>query len=285
MSLLIEAANVSKQYGDFNALKDINLEVETGRIVGLIGPNGAGKTTLLKAILGLANVDGDLKVLDLDPVAQRTELLSQVCFIADTAILPRWLKVKDAIDYVDGIHPKFDRTKAESFLAKTKINKNKRIATLSKGMITQLHLALVMSIDAKLLVLDEPTLGLDIIYRKAFYEELLNNFFDNDRTIIITTHQVEEIEHILTDLIFIQDGELVLQSNMDKIAEQFVQVDVATSKIEEARQLNPISESSRLGGAQFIFESSNHERYEELGTIGIPSISDLFVAKLSSGAA
>jgi len=285
MSLLIEASNVSKQYGDFNALNNINLDVETGRIVGLIGPNGAGKTTLLKAILGLANVDGDLKVLGLDPIEQRTELLSQVCFIADTAILPRWMKVCDAIDYVEGVHPKFNRTKAEAFLAKTKINKNKRIATLSKGMITQLHLALVMAIDAKLLVLDEPTLGLDILYRKAFYEELLNNFFDNDRTIIITTHQVEEIEHILTDLVFIQDGELVLQSDMDQIAEQFVQVDVTSSKVEEARSMNPISESSRLGGAQFIFESADHQQFETLGTIGIPSISDLFVAKLSNGAA
>ncbi len=282
MSLLIEASNVHKRYGDVTALADINFNVAPGRIVGLIGPNGAGKTTLLKAVLGLANVEGNLRVLDLDPVEQRTELLEQVCFIADTAILPRWLKVKDAIDYVEGVHPRFNRDKAEQFLAKTKIGRNKKVSQLSKGMITQLHLALVMAIDAKLLVLDEPTLGLDIIYRKAFYEELLNNFFDNDRTIIITTHQVEEIEHILTDLIFIKDGQFVLETDMETIGERFVQVDVNSSQIDEARALNPLYESSRLGGASFIFENADMSQLEALGHCGIPSVADLFIAKLST---
>lgn len=282
MSLLIEASNVNKRYGDVAALSDVNFNVPAGRILGLIGPNGAGKTTLLKAILGLANVDGNLKVMGLDPVNQRTQLLEQVCFIADTAILPRWLKVKDAIDYVAGVHPRFNREKAEAFLAKTKIGRNKKVSQLSKGMITQLHLALVMAIDAKLLVLDEPTLGLDILYRKAFYEELLNNFFDNDRTIIITTHQVEEIENILTDLVFIKDGQLVLETDMESIGERFVQVDVNSSLIEQARSLKPIYETSRLGGASFIFDGADIDQLEQLGHTAIPSVADLFVATLSN---
>ena len=282
MSLLIEASNVNKRYGDVAALSDVNFNVPAGRIVGLIGPNGAGKTTLLKAILGLANVDGNLNVMGLDPVNQRTQLLEQVCFIADTAILPRWLKVKDAIDYVAGVHPRFNREKAEAFLAKTKIGRNKKVSQLSKGMITQLHLALVMAIDAKLLVLDEPTLGLDILYRKAFYEELLNNFFDHDRTIIITTHQVEEIENILTDLVFIKDGQLVLETEMETIGDRFVQVDVNSSLIEQARSLKPIYETSRLGGASFIFDGVSTEQLQQLGHTAIPSVADLFVATLSN---
>ena len=212
MANVISAKNVNKSYGDFKALNDVNFELEKGRILGLIGPNGAGKTTLLKAVLGLTNYSGDLKVLGLDPHKQRDELMQRVCFVADVAVLPRWIKVSQAIDFVEGVHPKFNRELCEKYLKETKIKRDSKVKALSKGMVAQLHLALIMAIDADLLILDEPTLGLDILYRKSFYESLLNDYFDSERTIIITTHQVEEIEHILSDLVFIQDGEIVLRS-------------------------------------------------------------------------
>ncbi|VUD53019.1 Ribosome-associated ATPase [Thalassocella blandensis] len=280
MEHIIKARGLRKYYGKKIALHNIDLDIGAGRIVGLIGPNGAGKTTALKGILGLAEVDGHLEVLGMDPHKQRTQLLEQVSFIADTAILPRWLKVNEAVEYVAGVHPRFNREKAQEFLSKTQIRRESKISTLSKGMITQLHLALIMAIDSKLLVLDEPTLGLDIIYRKQFYTTLLNDYYDEEKTILVTTHQVEEIETILTDLIFINEGELILNSSMDEIGERFVEVHVSNAKKEDALALNPLSVSSRLGGYTMIYENGNREQLEALGSLHTPSISDLFIAKI-----
>ncbi len=284
---LITINNLCKSYGDKRVLDGIDLQIKKGRIVGLIGPNGAGKTTALKCLLGLSTFDGEIDVMGLNPLKQRTKLLEQVCFIADTAILPAWLKVSQALEYLQGIHPQFDLAKANRFLSNTSINSNQKISQLSKGMITQLHLALVMAIDAKVLVLDEPTLGLDILYRKQFYSTLLNDYFDEDRTIIITTHQVEEIEGLLTDLLFIRDGKIILNREMEDLESHFIEVEVRADKVETARSLNPIGERSVLGGSAFIFEDTDEhstilETLEELGNLSTPSIADIFVAKMQN---
>jgi ABC-2 type transport system ATP-binding protein len=277
---IVRARGLSKRYGNTVALDRVDLQIPAGRIVGLIGPNGAGKTTALKAILGLTEFDGELSVLGLDPRTHRTELMNQVCFIADVAVLPRWLRVGEAIDFVAGIHPRFSRAKCEAFLARTKIKPTQRVRELSKGMIVQLHLALVMAIDAKLLVLDEPTLGLDILYRKEFYETLLNDYFDHEKTILVTTHQVEEIERILTDLIFIKDGRIVLDASMDAVGERYAEVMVAPDKADSARALKPLSERQIFGKSIFLFDGIDHARLATLGELHKPSIADLFVATM-----
>ncbi len=282
MSTVIKAKGLSKAYGKSKVLDGVDFNIEAGRIVGLIGPNGAGKTTALRCLLGLSSCDGELNVLGLDPRKQRTELLKQVCFIADTAILPQWLKVSQAIEFLEGVHPNFNVDKAREFLTKTNIEQHKKVSQLSKGMITQLHLALVMAIDVKVLVLDEPTLGLDILYRKQFYTTLLNDYFDEERTIIITTHQVEEVEGLLTDLLFIKNGRLILEAEMENIESQFVELEVRGESVEQARSLGPISERSVLGGSAFIFENGDQESLSELGKVRTPSIVDLFVAKMQA---
>lgn len=280
---VVNANNVNKRYGDHQALKNINFSIEPGRIVGLIGPNGAGKTTLLKGLLGLASVEGELSVLGFNPAKQRTQLIEQVSFIADTAIMPRWLKVSQAVDYVAGVHPRFNREKAQHFLAKTNIKSNSRVSALSKGMITQLHLALVMAIDSRLLVLDEPTLGLDIVYRKQFYNALLSDYFDEQKTIVITTHQVEEIENILTDLMFINRGELVLDLPMESVAERFTELSVSNAQKAAVEQAgyHAISEQQRLGGVSMLFENVASELLAPFGQVRTPTIADLFVAKVN----
>ncbi|MEZ5461531.1 ABC transporter ATP-binding protein [Dokdonella sp.] len=280
MSAVVHARGLSKSYGATVALNAVNFEIETGRIVGLIGPNGAGKTTALKAILGLSEYDGELSVLGLDPKTQRPALMEQVCFIADVAVLPRWIRVGQAIDFVAGVHPRFSRTKCEAFLANTKIKPQMRVRELSKGMIVQLHLALVMAIDARILVLDEPTLGLDILYRKTFYENLLSEYFDENKTIIVTTHQVEEVEHILTDLIFIRNGELVLNASMDEISERYAEVMVNPDKADAARALGPLNERQIFGKSIFLYDGVDKARLAELGELHKPSIADLFVATM-----
>jgi ABC-2 type transport system ATP-binding protein len=277
---IVRAKGLSKRYGTTVALDHVDLEIAAGRVVGLIGPNGAGKTTALKAILGLTEFDGELSVLGLDPRTHRTELMQQVCFIADVAVLPRWLRVGEAVDFVAGVHPRFSRERCEAFLARTKIKHTQRVRELSKGMIVQLHLALVMAIDAKLLVLDEPTLGLDILYRKEFYETLLNDYFDHDKTILVTTHQVEEIERILTDLIFIRDGKIALDASMDAVGERYAEVLVAPDKAEAARALKPMSERQIFGKSIFLFDGIDHARLAALGELHKPSVADLFVATM-----
>ena len=280
MSAVVQARGLSKRYGAKVALDNVDFSIDSGRIVGFIGPNGAGKTTALKAILGLSEFDGDLRVLGLDPRSQRAQLMEQVCFIADVAVLPRWLRVGEAIDFVAGVHPRFSREKCERFLAGTKIARSMRVRELSKGMIVQLHLALVMAIDARLLVLDEPTLGLDILYRKTFYESLLSDYFDEEKTIIVTTHQVEEIEHILTDLIFISDGRIVLDSSMEAIADRYTEIMVNPDKADAARALGPLNERSIFGKSIFLFDGIDRARLAELGELHKPSIADLFVATM-----
>ena len=276
---VVSARNLRKAYGSKLALNDTSFDIETGKIIGLIGPNGAGKTTALKAILGLVPFDGDLKVLGLDPRKQRDELMNEVCFIADVAVLPRWIRVKEAIDFVDGIHPRFDRAKCERFIANTKLNPNLRVREMSKGMIVQLHLALVMAIDAKLLVLDEPTLGLDILYRKQFYQRLLEDYFDEQKTIIITTHQVEEIENILTDVMFIRDGKIVLTAAMDEVAERYTEVLASAEHVEAARALKPIDERALpFGKTVMLFDGVPRAQLAALGEIRNPGLADLFVA-------
>ncbi|HEY7774227.1 MAG TPA: ABC transporter ATP-binding protein [Marinagarivorans sp.] len=280
---IVRASNVNKNYGTHQALKNVNFTIEPGRIVGLIGPNGAGKTTLLKGLLGLAPVDGELDVLGFNPAKQRTQLIEHVSFIADTAIMPRWIKVCQALDYVAGVHPRFNREKAQYFLDKTSIKTKSRISSLSKGMITQLHLALVMAIDSRLLVLDEPTLGLDIVYRKQFYNALLSDYFDEQKTIVITTHQVEEIENILTDLMFINKGELVLDLPMDAIGERFTELSVNNTQKQAVQQagLVPINLQQRLGGVNMLFENVPREALAPFGQVRTPTVADLFVAKVS----
>jgi len=274
----IEAKGLRKAYGPTVALDRVDLTVETGRILGLIGPNGAGKTTALNAILGLIPYEGSLKVLGLDPWRQRDALMREVCFIADVAVLPRWIKVSQAIDYVAGVHPRFDRAKAEAFLAKTQIRRASRVRELSKGMVTQLHLALVMAIDAKLLVLDEPTLGLDILYRKSFYDTLLNDYFDHTRTIVVTTHQVEEVQHILTDLMFISRGRIVLDTSMEAFEERYAEVMVLPDQADAARALKPIQERQVFGRSIFLFDSADRAKLAAFGEVRTPNIADLFVA-------
>ncbi|AND68088.1 multidrug ABC transporter ATP-binding protein [Dyella thiooxydans] len=280
MNAVITARGLRKHYKNTIALDDASFTIESGRIVGLIGPNGAGKTTALKAILGLTPFEGELHVLGLDPRTQRNKLMEQVCFIADVAVLPRWMKVHDAIDFVEAIHPRFDRAKCEALLKRTKLTPNQRVKQMSKGMIVQLHLALVMAIDARLLVLDEPTLGLDILYRKEFYQRLLEDYFDEDKTIIVTTHQVEEIEHILTDLMFIRDGKIVLDTDMDAMGDRFVEVMVSADRAEAARALRPIDERTVFGKSIFLFDGADRAVLEGLGETRRPSVSDLFVATM-----
>lgn len=280
MSTVISAKGLSKRYGKQVAVDNVSFEIPSGRIIGLIGPNGSGKTTTLKAVLGLSSYEGELKVLGLDPATQRDELMQQVCFIADVAILPRWLKVKDAIDFVAGVHPKFDRAKAERYIAHTKLKPTMKVKEMSKGMIVQLHLALVMAIDAKLLVLDEPTLGLDIMFRKQFYQNLLEDYFDEEKTIIITTHQVEEIEHILSDLMFIRDGKIVLSASMDDVADRFAEVMVNADKADAARALKPIDERQVFGKSVFLFDGVPRAQLAGLGETRNVGVADLFVATM-----
>ncbi len=270
MTAIIEARGLTKNYGDTPALRGVDLNVQPGRIVGLIGPNGAGKTTVIKAILGLTSFDGELKVLGRDPRTERNQLMNEVCFIADVAVLPRWLKVSQALDFVAGVHPRFDRKKAEEFLAKTDIRMDRRVRQLSKGMVTQLHLALILAIDARLLVLDEPTLGLDLLFRRSFYDNLLNDYFDKERTILVTTHQVEEIENILTDVIFIQHGKIVLDSPMEALGERFGQLVPAAGNVERARALKPIDERDVFGRAAMLFDGRNRAELEALGEVRTP---------------
>ncbi|MEJ2513714.1 MAG: ABC transporter ATP-binding protein [Gammaproteobacteria bacterium] len=285
MTAVIRARGLSRSYGRTRALDGIDFDVEPGRIVGLIGPNGAGKTTALKAILGLGPYDGELEVLGLDPRRQRARLMQEVCFIADVAVLPRWLKVRDALTAAEGLHPRFHRDRAEAFLAQTEIRPESRVGALSKGMVVQLHLALVMAIDARLLVLDEPTLGLDIIYRKNFYATLLNDYFDEGRTIFLTTHQVEEVEHILTDVMFISHGKLILNESMDALGEKFLELAVRPERAEEARRLAPLSERRALGREVFLFEDADRDALAALGEVRVPGIADLFVAKVQGAGA
>jgi ABC-2 type transport system ATP-binding protein len=280
MESIIHAQGICKTYGKKIALDNVSLNIPAGRIIGLIGPNGAGKTTLLKGILGLATVEGNLQVLGLNPFTERVKLLEDVSFIADTAILPRWIKVSEALDYIEGVHPKFSREKAMGFLAKTNISLNNKVKDLSKGMVTQLHLALIMAIDSKLLVLDEPTLGLDIIYRKQFYETLLNDYYDAQKTIVITTHQVEEIEGILTDLIFINNGKILLETTMDSLPNKFIELQVDAAAKDVALTYKPIHVRTILGGFSMVFEDADRVQLQGLGKITTPSVADLFVAKM-----
>jgi ABC-2 type transport system ATP-binding protein len=281
----VKASGLSKSYGTVKALDQASFEIHQGRIVGLIGPNGAGKTTALKAVLGLTSFEGKLEVLGLDPRRERHRVMQDVCFIADVAVLPKWLRVRNALDLVDRLHPRFERSRAEDFLSRTTVRMDSKIGQLSKGMVTQLHLALVMAIEARLLVLDEPTLGLDILFRKEFYKTLLNDYFDENRTILVTTHQVEEIENILTDVIFIDRGRLVLDESMDSIADRFVEVSVKPDRAEAARQLGPLSEQEMFGRRVFLFENGNAEQLRDLGEMRTPGIADLFVAKIKERSA
>jgi ABC-2 type transport system ATP-binding protein len=284
MSALIEAKALRKRYRNKLALDGVSFQVESGRIVGIIGPNGAGKTTLLKAILGLIPVEGDLSVLGLDPKAQRGELMEQVAFIADVALLPRWLRVNDAIDLTAGVHPRFRRDRCEAFLAKAGIPPTAQIKTLSKGMVTKVHLALVTAIDARLLVLDEPTLGLDIVARRQFYDGLVGDYMDGDRTVIITTHQVEEIEHLLTDLLFIDDGKIVLDTSMEAMLTRYREVIVSPDLKEAARALGPVGQREVLGRSVYLYDGADVNLLAAVGEIRQPSIADLYVALLAGGA-
>ena len=274
----IEARGLRKAFGTTIALDGINLRVEEGRILGLIGPNGAGKTTALNAILGLTPYQGELRVLGRDPWTERDQLMRDVCFIADVAVLPRWIRVRQALDYVGGVHPRFDRAKAEAFLAKTTIRSDSKVKELSKGMVVQLHLALVMAIDARLLVLDEPTLGLDLIYRKQFYDALLNDYFDRNRTIVLTTHQVDEIQDVLTDLMFIDRGRIVLDCSMEEYESRYLEVLVHPDQLAAARALRPIHERQALGRSILLFDRLGRDQLAILGEVRTPSVADLFVA-------
>ncbi len=278
----IEARGVRKTYGVTKALDGMDLRVEEGRILGLIGPNGAGKTTALNAILGLTPYEGELRVLGRNPWTERELLMRDVSFIADVAVLPRWIRVWQVLDYVEGVHPRFHRAKAEAFLAKTTIKQASKVRELSKGMVAQLHLAVVMAIDARLLVLDEPTLGLDILYRKQFYDSLLNDYFDRSRTIVVTTHQVEEIQDVLTDLMFIREGKIVLSCSMDEFAVRYAEVLVRPEQVAAARALKPIHERQMFGQSILLFDGIERKRVAEFGEVRAPSIADLFVAVMGS---
>ena len=278
----IEARGLHKAFGATVALDGIDLRVEEGRILGLIGPNGAGKTTALNAILGLTPYQGELRILGRDPWAERDQLMRDVCFIADVAVLPRWLRVSQALEFMTGVHPRFDRSKAEGFLAKTTIQRKSKVRELSKGMVAQLHLALVMAIDARLLVLDEPTLGLDILYRKQFYDSLLNDYFDRTRTILVTTHQVEEVQHILTDLMFINRGRIVLNCSMEEFEARYAEVTVRPDQIAAAQAFKPIYERQLLGRKILLFDRVDREQLAQFGEVRTPSIADLFVAVMGN---
>jgi ABC-2 type transport system ATP-binding protein len=279
---VVEARGLRKRYGTTVALDGIDLKLEAGRILGLIGLNGAGKSTALNSILGLIPYEGELKVLGRDPWAARDELMCDVSFIADVAVLPRWLRVAQALDYVAGVHPRFDRAKAERLLARTAIRRGSRVRELSKGMVTQLHLALVMAIDARLLVLDEPTLGLDILYRKQFYDALLTDYFDRNRTIVVTTHQVEEIQNVLTDFMFIHRGRIILTCSMEEFETRYAEVAVPPEHLAAARELKPIQERQVFGRSTLLFDGADRRQLEQLGTVHTPGIADLFVAVIGS---
>ena len=283
MSYVIDAQGLTKRYKRTIAVDNIDLQIPAGRIVGLIGPNGAGKTSALKAILGLATYEGSLSVLGKNPSTDRAALMEDVCFIADVAVLPRWIRVWQLIELTEKIHPKFSREKCLQYLSSTKVTLDHRVKQLSKGMVAQLHLAIVMSIDVKLLVLDEPTLGLDILFRKQFYTNLLNDYFDEERTILITTHQVEEIEHILSDLIFIQDGRIALHSTMDDVHQNYAELIVPPDQAAAVRELQPMSERELFGRHIFLFENANRQQLKELGEVRTPSVADLFVAIMNGG--
>jgi ABC-2 type transport system ATP-binding protein len=279
---VIEARGLRKAFGTAVALDGVNLRVEEGRILGLIGPNGAGKTTALNAILGLIPYQGELRVLGRDPWEERDQLMRDVCFISDVAVLPSWIRVSQALEYVAGVHPRFDRAKAEGFLAKTTISQTSRVRELSKGMVTQLHLALIMAIDARLLVLDEPTLGLDILYRKQFYDSLLNDYFDRNRTIVVATHQVEEIQHVLTDLMFIDRGRIVFNSSMEEVESRYIEVMVNPEQVATARALKPMHERQGFGRSILLFDRVDRQQLAALGEVHTPSIADVFVAVMSN---
>jgi len=280
MTNIVEARFLVKRYGDFTALDGVDLSIPSGSISGLIGPNGAGKTTTMKALVGLCDVEGELEVAGRDPRSARHKLMEEVCFIADVGILPKWLKVAQVLEFVSAVHPKFVRERAEKFLSTTEIPSNKRIKDLSKGMVTQLHLAIVMAIDVRLLVLDEPTLGLDIIYRKEFYDRLLNEYYDGDRTIIISTHQVEEIETLLSHLVFIKNGRITLDSSMNNFADRYFEVVVDPDKLTAADTLEPIYTRELLGKKTYMFEDVPLQQLEPLGEVLTPTVADLFVAKM-----
>lgn len=281
---VIEANGLAKSFGDFHALKGVDFKVPLGRILGVIGANGAGKTTMLNAVLGLSSFDGDLKVLGLDPSKDRDALMQDVCFIADVATLPKWMKVCEVLDYVEAVHPKFNRAKALDFLSRTNVPLDRKVRALSKGMTVQVHLAVVMSIDAKLLVLDEPTLGLDIIFRKRFYQSLLEEYFDEERTVIITTHQVEEVEHILSDVMFIKDGDIVLEADMDELTQKFIEVMVTPGKEEEAMKLGPIAKGSTFGKSTCVYKDIDRETLAKLGETRRLGLADIFVATMTGEA-
>ena len=281
MSALLQVTDAHIAYGKVEAVRGVSLEVGDNEIVTIIGANGAGKSTLLNAVLGLIPYDGDLKVLGQNPWTSRDQLMRDVCFIADVAVLPRWMRVWQALDYVQGVHPHFDRARAEAFLAKTQIKKKSKVRELSKGMVTQLHLALIMAIDAKLLVLDEPTLGLDLLYRKQFYDTLLNDYFDHSRTIIVTTHQVEEIQQILTDMMFINNGRIVLDCSMEDFEARYTELTVRPENLAEARALKPINERQALGRSIMLFDRADRAKLATLGEVRAPSIADLFVAVMT----
>lgn len=285
MTSLVSARNVTKRFGTLRAVDDVSFDIEKGRILGLIGPNGAGKTTLLKAVLGLTDCEGSLSVLGLNPFRQRKELMRNICFIADVAVLPRWIQVKQLLDFLGSVHPQFSRARADELLKKTDIKTSSRVRELSKGMVTQLHLSIITAIDARLLVLDEPTIGLDIIFRKEFYANLLNDYFDGERTIIITTHQVEEIENLLTDVMFINHGRVVLDAPMESIPENYVELLASADNAEKARQFGPIYERDVFGKKVLTFEGVSREQVRDLGEVRTPDIADLFVAKVKGAAA
>lgn len=285
MTSLVTARGVSKRFGKVLAVDNVSFEIEKGRIMGLIGPNGAGKTTLLKALLGLTDCDGELSVLGLDPFRQRKELMQNICFIADVAVLPRWIRVSQLLDFMAATHPNFSMSRAQELLSNTKVRHDAKIRQLSKGMVTQLHLSIITAIDARLLVLDEPTLGLDIIFRKEFYGNLLNDYFDGERTILITTHQVEEIENLLTDIMFINEGRLILNTTMDSLAERYSELVASGDNAARARGFGPIFERDIFGKKAMLFEGVDREQLADLGELHTPSIADLFVAKIKGAAA
>ena len=285
MTSLVSARGVSKHFGDVRAVDNVSFEIEKGKIMGLIGPNGAGKTTLLKAVLGLTDCDGELSVLGLDPFKQRKELMQNISFIADVAVLPRWIRVTQLLDFMQATHPNFSRSRAEELLARTQVRRDAVVRELSKGMVTQLHLSIITAIDARLLVLDEPTLGLDIIFRKEFYGNLLNDYFDGERTILITTHQVEEIENLLTDIMFINNGRILLDASMDSLSGTYAELAVVRENADKARRFNPIYERDVFGKKVMTFEGVDRDQLDELGEVHTPSVADLFVAKIKGAAA
>lgn len=284
MSTLISVANLTKRYGDKSVVNEVNLTVKAGQILGLVGPNGAGKTTCLQAILGLTDFTGDVDVLGYNPKNNRERMLNDVAYIADVAVLPKWLKVEQALTYMAGVHPNFDRQKAEDFLAKTNISHKSKIKSLSKGMVTQVHLALILAIDAKVLVLDEPTLGLDILTRRQFYTHLLEDFYNEDKCIVVTTHQIEEIEHILTDVAFIQDGKIVLSESTDNIKERFKLVAVSDEYVSHAHTLKPLFANRIMGLTTMLFDQAKDNELAELGPISSPSLADVFVGIMTKEA-